>query len=519
MRSWLPTFSSRHLSPALIGTALFLVAMAAVHLFFLLSLVSPFRSVSEAGDASKTTAITLDRVRRVSVADVGQSDLRNGGKVSSHPISGGVPPSAAVKGQSQKQLVLPRKSLPPPLPVPSASQRLSVEEYENQYLRYTVRINSWKRPEQLRLSLEHLARCGSRDGNGGGLIAEIQVVWCTAQGPPPPWLLELERETHTIDSDGTNSTATRRLLFLQPPRITVELHDVNSLNERFRIVSPVQTAAVLSIDDDVLRPCVAMDAGFLKWTQQPHRLVGFDARTIVVVDEQQPNETDSPPKLKYGYLSTTEKTNSYSLTLSRFAFVHRHYLRTYFEDMPQGIRTVIDENFNCEDIALSLWVSYQTGNLPPLLADYWALKTLVKLYSSNAISGTDNHKSIRDSCITSFVSQLGLSVADLSSKFVHYPEGSHHNQNWFDCGAPIATSIYGEYAIDPKPDSSPSPSRLLRQVQETVERWRQGSVSRMKRELNHLVRTMIMSGPYDAGYIKNTNPWRLKYHKSEKRRH
>jgi hypothetical protein len=39
----------------------------------------------------------------------------------------------------------------------------------------------------------------------------------------------------------------------------------------------------------------------------------------------------------------------------------------------------------------------------------------------------------------------------------------------------------------------------------------------MKSDLNDLVRTMMASGPYEAGYIKNTDPWRLKFHRpSEK---
>jgi hypothetical protein len=70
----------------------------------------------------------------------------------------------------------------------------------------------------------------------------------------------------------------------------------------------------------------------------------------------------------YSYLSTTEKTNQYSLTLPCYAFVHRDYLDSYFTAMPAVIRETVATNFNCEDIAMSFWVSSQTdGRRPPRL--------------------------------------------------------------------------------------------------------------------------------------------------------
>jgi hypothetical protein len=451
---------------------------------------------------------------------------------SERSLSENLPILPALRQRESHGAALPRRSLPPPplLPPPppkpkhrdDAASRAAAAAaaYEAHYLRYTVRINSWKREKQLRLCLDHLLRCAAGDegdpgtsrgnkhgesaggGGGGGLIAEIQVVWCTAQGPPPAWLLDLQNENN-------NSTAWMK------PRVTVELHEINSLNERFRILSEVSTAAVLSLDDDVLRPCVAMDAAFLKWTRQPHRMVGFDARTIVAASEGEAahKRKRGGPRLQYGYLSTTERVNRYSLTLSRFAFVHQHYLRTYFDDMPPGIRATIDDRLNCEDIALSLWVSYQTNSSPPLLADYWALKTLVKLHSSSAISGTGDHKAVRDGCVTDFVQQLGLSTSRLSSPFVHYPAGSHHNLNWFDCGAPDDEQGTGGYPNATSAGSSSSSPAALRlgRVQRTVDRWRSAPPDRMKRELSDLVRAVAGSGPYGAGYIKNTDPWRKKF--------
>jgi hypothetical protein len=113
---------------------------------------------------------------------------------------------------------------------------------------YTIRINTWRRPEQLLISVDHHASCPG--------VAQIQVVWCDKEEEPPA---ELYNYTNVI----------------------IERHQVNSLNERFNILSPTPTLGILSIDDDVLRPCEAIDAGFFKWTRSPDRMIGFDARVHV----------------------------------------------------------------------------------------------------------------------------------------------------------------------------------------------------------------------------------------------
>jgi glucuronyl/N-acetylglucosaminyl transferase EXT2 len=277
---------------------------------------------------------------------------------------------------------------------------------------YTIRINTFQRTEQLRISLHHHATCDA--------VLQIQVVWCTAQGEPPAWLLNFG------------------------PKVVVELHDVNSLSERFRILLEPPTAGILTIDDDVLRPCIAMDAGFVKWVDNPDRMVGFDARGHGIVDAAtkgdralvgpgQPEQEDEDEQhWAYSYLSTTEKTNKYSLTLTRYAFVHRDYLDSYFSHMPAVIRETVATNMNCEDIAMSFWVSSQTDGRAPLLADFWAIKTQLKLNSANAISSTKNHKAARDACVESFANVLQLK-SRLS--LTHYIHQDNDYSGLYECGA------------------------------------------------------------------------------------
>ena len=38
------------------------------------------------------------------------------------------------------------------------------------------------------------------------------------------------------------------------------------------------------MDDDVIRPCEAVDAGFFQWVRSPERMVGYDSRVHEVTE-------------------------------------------------------------------------------------------------------------------------------------------------------------------------------------------------------------------------------------------
>ena len=317
---------------------------------------------------------------------------------------------------------------------------------------YTIRINTWKRLEQLMVSIEHHATCPG--------VAQIQVVWCEEQDPPQD--------------------------LLRFPRVVVERHTVNALNERFHILEETPTMGILSMDDDVLRPCEAIDSGFFKWTQNPHRMVGFDARTHVV---------DDTGMWKYGYMSTTEKSNQYSLSLPRYCFIHRDYLHSYMTHLPRPIFQHVAENFNCEDIAMSFWISHLTDGRPPLLADIWAMKSMIKLYSPERISGTHNHKELRDACVDSFAQQLGLK-GKLKKGVIE-----HREAPLFECGAPG--------------DKAPPNWRVVDRhaaLLEKIHHWKHIKMSEALKELSQLRNHMIRHA-FVLGLIENTTPWKERWEK------
>lgn len=318
---------------------------------------------------------------------------------------------------------------------------------------YTIRINTWKRLEQLMVSIEHHATCPG--------VAQIQVVWCDEQGDPPR-----ELEEH--------------------PKVVLERHVVNSLNERFHILEETPTMGILSIDDDVLRPCEAIDSGFFKWTRNPHRMVGFDARTHVV-----DKETGT---WKYGYMSTTEKSNQYSLSLLRYCFIHRDYLNSYMKDMPRPIFDHVAEIFNCEDIAMSLWISSLTEGSPPLLADTWSMKSLIKLYSPETISGTHGHKQLRDACVNSFSQQLGLKGILKKATI------EHKEDPFFECGAP------GD-------DKAPANWRVVDRhaaLLTKIHHWKHLKRGNVIKEVSQLRMHMIRHA-YELGLVEDTSPWKERW--------
>lgn len=132
-------------------------------------------------------------------------------------------------------------------PIPLAKRKLQPLE-EKDWNQYTIRINTWRRPEQLLASVAWHSQCPG--------VAQIQIIWCDLENEPPT---ELEKYGNVV----------------------IERHLANNLNERFNVLIPPLTIGILSIDDDVLRPCESIDAGFFKWTQSPDRMVGFDGRLHV----------------------------------------------------------------------------------------------------------------------------------------------------------------------------------------------------------------------------------------------
>lgn len=380
-------------------------------------------------------------------------------------------------------------------------RRLRKLRHPIDYDQYTVRINTWRRNELLVASVDHHASCEG--------VAEIQVIWCDRDNEPPPEVLD-----HPSG------------------KVAVERHELNTLNERFRVLREPPTHGILSIDDDVLRPCAALDAGFFRWTDHPNRIVGYDARLHVVAGQQdqavseeashcyKPSPSDETGRWRYGYKSDTLRHNTYSMTLTRFCFVHRDYLDWYTLDLPRTIYDRVSCLFNCEDVAFSFFVSAHTGGRVPLLADFWAVQALVKLYSPHAISSQWDHMNVRDACTNDFASALGLkNRAKLLVPMFMFPASGNTSVS-FGVGGERPTLRGGdntsEFGFGAEPDPNPFEiregfaRRRKKMVHHMAQRWQGAS----QQNITHHIWRMIASVRATVqakGLIEKTDEWQARW--------
>jgi len=204
--------------------------------------------------------------------------------------------------------------------------------------------------------------------------------------------------------------------------------------------------------------------------------------------------------------STTEKANKYSMSLTRFCFIHRDYLDIYTKELPNSILDSVAKNFNCEDVAMSFLISSLTDGKPPLLADTWAIKSMIKLYAQEKISGTHNHKHLRDICVNSFAQTLGLKDPK-GSRLLKGVKLYHRQDAMFECG--VVT--HHTHERNPKSDRQLSLEAKRRE-------WKEDGGKALQADLKRLISKAVMNA-YRAGLIQNSDPWKERFQnmKQEKR--
>lgn len=185
------------------------------------------------------------------------------------------------------------------------------------------------------------------------------------------------------------------------------------------------------------------------------------------------------------------------MSLTRYCFLHRDYLDIYINELPLSVLDNIAKNFNGEDIAMSFLISSLTDGKPPLLADTWAIKSMIKLYVQKKISGGRDHKHLRDMYVDSFAQILGLKESG-SSRRLQAVKLYHQKDSTFDCG----DTIWG------KLDRSPKSERQV-QLKQMLDEWHQ------KGNVQKEVQRLMSGAAFDAykrGLIEKTDPWKERFH-------
>jgi hypothetical protein len=173
--------------------------------------------------------------------------------------------------------------------------------------------------------------------------------------------------------------------------------------------------------------------------------------------------------------------------------------------LPRSIYTYVAQNLECEDVAMSFLVSSLTGGKPPLLADYWAVKSMVKLYSTKKISGGKDHKATRDTCVNDFAELLGLKE---DGEWPLQTGKLLHTDKFFGYGA--ETEEWSNINVRALSQSSSSASDRL---QDGVEKMQQLQTMSSNDRMGWLAKekAMTMMEAKEVGMIEGTPEWKKRW--------
>jgi glucuronyl/N-acetylglucosaminyl transferase EXT2 len=192
------------------------------------------------------------------------------------------------------------------------------------------------------------------------VVEQIQVVWSDTKSSPPGFI---SKNKNTV----------------------LEVHHNNSLSNRFIPILPISTEAVLSIDDDIVVSCEDLDFWVHSWTMNRRTLVGLSPRITTY---------DSITGLaRYKNWQYTWWNGMYNIVLTKAAILHKSYLNEYGKVIPKEFLQFIDNNRNCEDLAMQYVVSVQS-QAPPV----WT-KVIFYDIASGGISSGGSHFDIRSECV------------------------------------------------------------------------------------------------------------------------
>jgi len=184
------------------------------------------------------------------------------------------------------------------------------------------------------------------------------------------------------------------------PRISKPLKVIhtaaNRLSNRFFPYDEIETECVLALDDDITMLTMdELEFGYQVWREFPDRIVGFPSRNHVWN-----NVTSS-----WGYDS--EWTSELSMVLTGASFYHKYWNYRYTHTLPGNVKAWVDDNMNCEDIAMNFLVSNITGKAPIKVAARKKFKCTSSDCSGGDLSANQDHFIERSECIQHFVRAWG----------------------------------------------------------------------------------------------------------------
>ena len=245
----------------------------------------------------------------------------------------------------------------------------------------TIRVNTFRRNDLLEGFLKYYT--AEKRMKECALLKEITVVWSDTENKPP---LDWEKTYGPKVVSNTDTKDSKNPI--TGPYVRFEVHEQNSLNNRFVSLQDVPTEAVLSIDDDLIIPCDTLAQNLRTWTSFPRALVGFSPR----MHGYDALSGDT----RYLRWQHTWWSGVYSIMLTKAAFMHRDYLSDFQRLVPQAFLQHVDDVRNCEDLALAYVAAKQTNAAP-----VWANGIVYEVSGQNlgGISAGGSHFETRSECL------------------------------------------------------------------------------------------------------------------------
>lgn len=268
---------------------------------------------------------------------------------------------------------------------------------------FAVVINTFRRPERLKKSVQHYAEtCGRRYN-----IGQIFVVWADPETEPPPageFFFDISASSFSLQGS-SNKTNVRDHI---PVEILVK--DKNSLNARFEPIPQLQTTSIFMVDDDILVACPSLLMAFQAWQQNPDSMVGYYPRLATAPKTlwATPSTQAHNEQLVYHAWPMIYWRQKFNIILTKACFLHSKYLELYTNDasFPKEIKDHIDRHRNCEDIAMSMLVANYTkhSSKNPIEAlparPFYVEGKVSDVGLFGGISSGSNHFATRSVCLT-----------------------------------------------------------------------------------------------------------------------
>ncbi|KAI7903857.1 nucleotide-diphospho-sugar transferase [Cokeromyces recurvatus] len=145
----------------------------------------------------------------------------------------------------------------------------------------------------------------------------------------------------TKDQKVAFNTAYFRRLKLQKPVKAIPEGDYKSVNNKFNPIQGIVTDAVFIIDSNTLISIKDIEFGYQVWKKNMDSIVGFSP--IMIND------------------------NQYNMIESKAMFMKSDYLYSYTCLLPETVHRYVDQNTECADTAMNMFVSGMTGISPVLV--------------------------------------------------------------------------------------------------------------------------------------------------------